>query len=223
MTLLKTYSPSPASKITDPIVFNHVYNPNHQINTNRITNCLEGIQQFPMKQAFQKKKPLVTTRQPANLRRLLVHAKFELSPHPVEPVDYGFYPCGNCVYCKVGYVRFATEFTLYHGDEPITWRYNRKFSCDSRNVLYIAFCNHCVENYLGKTGYTRQRISKHSSDVRNPHNSNCKKAVSHFGGCSKMKEPYFTLLPFYYVDDPGLRHQMEKRFILKWKPSLNGR
>ena len=100
-TLLKTYSPSPASKITDPIVFNHVYNPNHQINTNRITNCLEGIQQFPMKQAFQKKKPLVTTRQPANLRRLLVHAKFELSPNPVEPVDYGFYPCGNCVYCKV--------------------------------------------------------------------------------------------------------------------------
>ena len=222
-TLSKTYSPAQASKIQNPIVFNHVYNPNHQINTNRIINCLEGIQQVSLKQAFQKKKPLVTTRQPANLRRLLVQAKFELSPHPMEPSDYGFYPCGNCVYCDVGYVRFATEFTLHHGDTPITWRYTRKFSCNSRNVLYVAFCNYCVDNYLGKTGYTKQRISKHASDVRNPHNSNCKKAVTHFGKCSKMKEPFFTLLPFYYADDPGFRHHMEKRFIMQWKPTLNGR
>ena len=222
-TLSKVYSPPTAPKIDDPIVFNQVYNPNHKINLNRITKCLDDLTQIPMMQAFRNKKPLTTTRQAANLRRLLVKARFELSPVPREPELFGFYPCGNCTYCNKGYVRHATEFTLLHRSKPITWRYTRYFTCESRNILYVVFCNFCVDNYLGKTDFTKQRLSKHASDVRNPHNSKCRKASTHFGRCSGMVEPYFTMFPFYYADDKGLRHHLEKRFIFKWKPSLNGR
>ena len=41
-----------------------------------------------MKQAFRNKKPLTTTRQAANLRRLLVKARFELSPGNRNFMDF---------------------------------------------------------------------------------------------------------------------------------------
>ena len=175
-----------------------------------------------MEKAFRNKKPLPATRQAKNLRKLLVKAKFQIEPTVRQPRRVGFYPCGRCTYCKTGYVMFATEFTLFHREKPITWYYDRLFSCESLNVLYVAFCIHCPNIYVGKTKTTKQRISKHASDVRLPANSNCRKCAEHFGKCSKMREPFFRLLPFYYVDSPGLRHFMEKRFITKWKPTLNG-
>ena len=96
------------------------------------------------------------------------------------------------------------------------------FLRDSLNILYVLICINCPENYLGKTDKTKQRVSKHASDVRHPENSNCKKCSKHLRECSNMVEPYFKLYPFFYIDDAALRHFMERRFINQWGPSLNG-
>lgn len=217
----KLYQPSTKSHITESIVFNRTYNPNQGVNLHKIRNCLQNVKHAEIKKAFNNKTPLCTTRQPKNLKQLLVKSKFELDPIPRAPRLVGLYPCGNCTYCKTGYIRHATEFTLYHRRHPITWKYNRLFTCDSINILYVVICRACTDNYLGKTANLKQRTGKHASDVRHPANSNCRKCAEHLRKCSLLQEPFFNIFPFYYVDDPPLRHFMEKRFILRWKPPLN--
>ena len=217
----KIYQPTKRPKITEPIIFNQTYNPNQEVNLHKIRNCLQNVKHTNMVKAFENRKPLCTTRQPKNLKQLLVKAKFNINPIPRSPNRVGLFPCGNCKYCKNGYIRYASEFTLYHRNKPITWTYNRLFTCESINILYVAICRYCKENYVGKTKNCKKRIAKHASDVRIPANSNCKKCSEHLRRCSSLQEPYFHIYPFYYVDDPSLRHFMEKRFILRWKPSLN--
>ena len=36
-----------------------------------------------------------------------------------------------------------------------------------------------------------------------------------------LDEPYFQIYPIYYVDDQQRRRFIEKRFIHKYKPTLN--
>ena len=164
---------------------------------------------------------MLTTRQPTNLRKLLIKSKFLLNPAPLEPRLIGLFPCGKCTFCRKGYIKHATSFNLEHRKKSFEWRYTRYFSCDSKNILYVIMCKSCPENYLGKTDNLKYRISKHASDVRIPANSNCRKCAEHLRNCSGMVEPFFTCYPFFYVDDKSLRHFMERRFISKWKPSLN--
>ena len=134
----------------------------------------------------------------------------------------GLIPCGNCSCCKYVYITPATEFEFTNGwGKTINWSYTRYFSCDSKNALYIVICNKCRQFYLGKTDDIKQRCRKHASDVRIPSNSNCRECAEHLRSCSALGEPFFTMFPFYYVDNPHLRHFMERRFIRYWKPQLN--
>ena len=218
----KLFQPSQKSRNVEPIIFNRTFNPCQSANLNKIKNCLENMNNTQMKKAFNAKQPLCTTRQPKNLKQLLVKTKFRLNPSiPCAPRRIGLYPCGKCKFCKLGYIQHATEFTLKHRNKPITWKYNRLFTCDSINILYVVLCIVCNENYLGKTKHCMNRISKHASDVRIPENSKCRKCTDHLRNCSKLREPYFHFYPFFYVNEPGLRHFMETRFRLRWKTSLN--
>ena len=132
----------------------------------------------------------------------------------------GLVPCGNCKFCRLGYIKPATEFTLRRGSKVYKWKYSRLFTCDSVNTLYVLICS-CLDYYVGKAKVLKSRLSKHMSDVRHPNNSNCKKCTNHLRKCSKLEEPYFQFFPFFYAETPGLRHFMETRFRLRWKPVLN--
>ena len=217
----KLFEPSREPTEGELVTFVYTYNPNHQINLQKFRHCLKNMRGPSLRAAFENTSPLVTTRQPSNLRKILTKASFTLNPLPKEPRLIGLYPCGKCVYCKNGYITHRTEFTLRHDGRQIRWRYTRFFSCESMNILYVVICLSCSDNYLGKTKNAKSRMSKHKSDVLNPHNSKCRQCVEHLRKCSSLKEPYFAFLPFFYVDDPSLRHFMEKRFIDRWKPPLN--
>ena len=148
---------------------------------------------------------------------MLTKAKFILNPAPREPRMVGLVPCGHCSCCRLGYIQPATEFTFLSGrGKWITWVYNRYFSCNSRNVVYAVICIKTPHTYVGKTVDTTQRCRKHASDVRHPHNSNCRKCAEHMRECSNQIEPYFRMYPFYYVDNDELRHLVESRFIKRW-------
>jgi hypothetical protein len=183
---------------------------------------LDNVNSPSMRKAFQRKAPLITTRQPTNLKNMLVRAKFELSPTTfVRDRQVGLVPCGNCKFCRLGYIQAATEFVMWDKGNRIVWKYKRLFTCDSTKILYVLFCRLCLEYYLGKAITTKTRISKHASDVRHPENSKCRKCTDHLRTCSKMEEPFFHFYPFFYVDEPGLRHFLETRFRLRWHPTLN--
>ena len=61
-----------------------MYNPNHNISFKKFHGCLDKTKNKELKTGFQKKKVLLSTRQPPNLRKLLTTAKFERLPIPKQ-------------------------------------------------------------------------------------------------------------------------------------------
>lgn len=218
----KVMSPQREPRQGVPITFIHTFNPNHVIDLREFREALRNVHNSRMKKAFDKKWVLCSTKQPSNIRNMLTKAKFLLNPPPREPRSAGLVPCGNCSCCNEGFIVHANEFTFIDGRKNVvTWTYNRLFSCESRNVLYVLVCLKDPNFYVGKADDFKQRCRKHASDVRHPHNSYCRKCAEHLRLCSNMVVPYFRIYPFFYVDDPHLRHIMERRFIDRWRPTLN--
>ena len=220
---LKLMQPKQTPPQGECIVFTRTNNPAHVFNKHVVSDCISVLKRQKLVKAFGQKRILLATRQPPNLKKLLTAAKFDLNPTPREPRKVGLIPCGNCKYCSNGYVIGATGFSFKSSNgKLIEWTYNRLFTCRSMNILYVLICKYCCENYLGKSDATKRRIAKHKSDVLIPENSTCKRCTNHLRDCSKLVEPYFVFYPFFYVDNPGLRHYMERRFINSFKPTLNG-
>ena len=223
LSMANTMIPRKEPKSGEAIVFTCTHSPRLVVDRSLMRNAISDLNSRDMRNAFKDKYVLCTTRQPSNLRRLLTSAKFVRNPIPREPRLVGLVPCGKCVYCSTGYVVPATGFSFQNKDgKTISWSYTRYFSCGSKNLLYVVLCFKTPHSYLGKTDDLKQRISKHASDVRLPHNSKCRDCAEHLRACSKLIEPYFIIYPFYYEDNPHARHVIERRFIRYWKPNLNG-
>ena len=100
--------------------------------------------------------------------------------------------------------------------------YTHHFTCDSKNVLYVLICNYCWVFYIGHSEDLKQRTRKHKSDVYHPENSNCKKCSNHLREHSNFREPFFQIYPILYEDNKAKRRFIEKRLLLRYKPTLNG-
>ena len=156
------------------ITFTRTYNPNHNFNYNRFNNCLNNINNRELREIFSNKKVLLTTRQPKNLKKMLVTAKFDLRPEFPNRKPNVLSKCTDCIYHKNYYIKPCKSFTfkLANG-KSVTSNYNKFFDYDSKDVLYILICNNCDYFYFGKTIDFKQRIRKHKSDVKHPQNSTC--------------------------------------------------
>ena len=129
--------------------------------------------------------------------------------------------CKGCINHRNGYVKRCTFFKFGKKDK-FSWNYTRFFSCDSKNVIYILICRTCWMFYIGETKNLKPRTRKHRSDVLHPKNTYCKKLSAHLRKCSKMIGPYFLIYPVFYVADQSRRRFIEKRFIARFRPPLNG-
>ena len=153
---------------------------------------------------------------------MLVRSKFDLMPKVVYKKPPGLYPCRDCTYCERQYIKPAVKFHLKVEGKDFTWKYTRHFTCNSENVIYVNKTSVEKDYYIGRTKVTKKRIAKHISDIKLKRLTHCKEFVQHIHDTSDMMEPFFTLYPFYYVEDDNLRDFMEKRFIQRLKPTLNG-
>ena len=201
-----------------PLVLTH--NPNHAIDLNYVkTRINNHYVESPRLQRAIKNKVILSTRQPANLKRLLTRAEF----NPDE--EFGVVPCQrtNCDLCKDGYLIRGTAAISPTG--AILFRLNKKFHCNSKYILYLLTCPVCQEQYVGKAGDCRLRMNNHKKDVRNP-KGNTLDCDKHFKNCQlekhgTLKEPLFLCTPFLYVEDPDKRDTLEKVYIKKFKTKLN--
>ena len=206
------------------ITFVHTHNPNHSFQRKKITNCLNNIQDRQLNNVFKNKKVLVTTRNSRNLKQMLTKAKFELRPVLRQPVISGLFPCkdNRCLLHLNGYITSCSSFEFMSKTKKITWTYNRRFTCSSQNVIYMLICPNDTHNYIGHTDTLRLRSNNSKSMVRNADN-NDHLYPTHFNNCTNQTDPYFHIFPFFYVDDVKQREFTERRFIKKYKPSLNGK
>ena len=220
--LVKLFQPENKSK-SDQITFVHTYNPGHRFEQETIVDCLKQSNHYRILEVFNDTEVVVGTRQPNNLRKILTKARFELVPEIRYKLPAGIYPCGKCTYCDRGYIKNMDSFTVKGSNNYETqWKFSRHFNCNSKNILYVCINKNDDDFYLGKTKNAKQRVSKHISDVGLPENSMCREFSEHVRNTCNMIEPFFTFIPFYYVEDDHLRDFMEKRFIRRFKPTLNG-
>ena len=89
--------------------------------------------------------------------------------------------------------------------------------CNSKNVIYVLFCEDCGDEYIGQTINLRNRVIVHRQQAKN--NSNFIPASKHFNNCAK-KLPYFKVIPFYQCKEECLKVK-EAFFIDKLRPQLN--
>ena len=163
-------------------------------------------------------------RQPQSLGGMLIRSRFDfdqIGPLREPSAITGLSSCCKCVYCKDGLISSCSEFTFGRNGQ-FRWIYNRNFTCNSKNVIYLVQCCHCWEFYIGQTKDLKKRTRKHKSDVINPHNSNCRELSEHLNRCSGLVMPFFKIYPFFYCNNESKRRYLEKRFIKRFKPTLNG-
>ena len=200
------------------IVFTSTFNPCHSYNTRYITHALDNLRSTQMKEAFNNYKIVKGTRQSKCLRNLLIKSKYTSGPKEMTANINELFNCG--LYHTNGYINECKRFSFGKHNQ-FKWIYNRHFTCDSKNVIYVLICYFCTDYYIGETDDIKQRTCKHKSDVLHPENSNCKKLIYHLRRCSKMVEPYFKIYPIYYVNETLRRRFIEKRLIFKYKPPRN--
>ena len=85
----KIFQPKFQTENNESITFIRTYNPKHNINFKKFRSCLDKIKIKELKTCFQKKKILLSTRQPSNLRKLLTTGKFERLPMPKQIAQVG--------------------------------------------------------------------------------------------------------------------------------------
>ena len=222
MAMSKIFQPSQKDPDKDKVMMIQTHNPRHSYNISLIKKCIKKSRHPKVLKAFGKTEVMITTRQPPNLRKMLVRSKFDLMPRVVYKKPSGLYPCRDCTYCERQYIKPAEKFLLKVEGKDFTWKYTRHFTCNSENVIYVNKTSVEKDYYIGRTKVIKKRIAKHISDIKLKRLTHCKEFVQHIHDTSDMKEPFFTLYPFYYVDDDNLRDFMEKRFIQRLKPTLNG-
>ena len=220
--LSKVFQPSQKTDNKEQIIMIETFNPNHSYNRKVIKKCTQGSRHPKVLKAFGNTEVILATRQPHNLRKILTRSKFDLRPKVKYKKPPGLFPCRNCTYCQRQYIIPRKSFELMVDGKVFKWTFTRHFTCDSLNVIYV--CVNFVDDdfYLGRTKVVKKRTAKHISDIGLKRLTTCKEFIQHIITVSDMKQPYFSMIPFYYVEDDNLRDFMEKRFIQRLKPKLNG-
>ena len=86
-TMIKLFSRSFKSQneSSDYITFVQTCNPNTKFKKNITNSSLNSFHNHSLKNAFEKKKPLLATRQAKSSENLLIGARFDIVPKPIAP------------------------------------------------------------------------------------------------------------------------------------------
>ena len=133
----KIFQPKFQTENNDSITFIRTYNPNHNIDLKKFRSCLDKIKNKELKTCFQKKKVLLSTRQPPNLRQLLTTAKFERLPILKQIKQVEFLLCANCIYHKNGHFKECLSFSFKYKSKLMTWHTINAFFAVTVKMLYM--------------------------------------------------------------------------------------
>ena len=118
----------------DNITFIRASSPKHNINLKIFHSCLDRIKFKKLKTYFEKKKMLLSARQPPILPKLLTTAKFKRLPILKEIKEVQFFPCANFICHNNSYFKECLSFSFKSREKFLTWHYKHSFSCDSEDV-----------------------------------------------------------------------------------------
>ena len=146
----KIFQPIVRTENNDSITFIGTCNPNHNINLKKFHSCLDKIKNKELKICIPKEETIIIHCTTSKLTETFTTAKFERSPIQKQIKQDGFFLCANCIYHKNGYFKECLSFSFKSNNKLLSWYYERFFSCDSKNVLYVLICNIVTFSILEK-------------------------------------------------------------------------
>ena len=94
------------------------------------------------------------------------------------------------------------------------------FNCESSNLIYVAICKGCKEEYKRETGcLVKERINIYRQNIRQPQYQQLA-VEEHLHTCGETESfmfPFFKILQ----ENKSLRNSYEDSLIDKFKPLLN--
>jgi hypothetical protein len=165
-----------------------------------------------LKECFPE-PPLTAFRRQPNLRNLLIKSKV---PAPIDRYPKrklkGMTSCGKqCPACP-----YILEGNKVKIDEKSTWNIEKKFSCESFNIIYLLNCNKCKQKYIGTTGrQLKSRIAEHKGYIAQQVSS---RATGHHWNLPghSLADLKVTILEQSKSKEEDYRKEREKFFIRKF-------
>ena len=162
--------------------------------------------------------PILTFRQPPNLRSLLTSSKLPSSQ--TDDGSKGNKGClkPRCHICK----HITTGSQVLISGVNFTLQPPPLLTCDSKNLVYIFHCNICPQGiYVGETGTPfRLRFNNHKKSIRD--NKAGFPVAQHFNLPNHSIDNLQCTLIASNFKCPRLRKQSEIYWILKLKSNVNG-
>ena len=113
------------------------------------------------------KRLILAFKKHRNLRQILTSSRFDdiHCERDLGNCKIGITRCPDTKCKACNYITESTNVTS--STNKRTYKLNSKFSCRSRNLIYLITCKKCHKQYVGETGRTlKQRITDHISCIR---------------------------------------------------------
>ena len=165
--------------------------------------------------------PLTAYRRQANLRDFLIKSRVppKQRPYPDRNIK-GMTKCGkSCPACP--FIQYGKEVRI---DKSSTWKLNRRFSCETYNIIYLIECQKekCQKRYIGTTGRPLKcRLADHRGYITNQVLSRATGAHWNLPGHS-LADLRITILEQTKTNCEEYRKEREKFFIRKFDTYNNG-
>ena len=166
--------------------------------------------------------PMTAFRKQNNIKSMFIKSKVPEPQklHPERKIN-GMVQCGKaCPACP--FVKTGKTVKI---DKNITWKLNRKFTCQNYNIIYLISCEkeRCQENkYIGETGRSlKTRLADHCGYVRNHRTDQATGAHFNQSGHS-LANMKVTVLEQVKNHDIAYRKEREHYFINKFNTYHKG-
>ena len=109
-----------------------------------------------------KKPPMLSFKQPPNLRSVLCHAKLPTLKQTRRKLT-GIKPCNEpCNLCP--YIDKSKTFKSNHTKE--IFEMTEAYNCSTKGIIYLTSCTHCGKQYVGQTGRKlKDRMKEHLNNM----------------------------------------------------------
>ena len=165
-----------------------------------------------LKECFPQ-PPLTAYRRQQNLRDILIKSKLPPPPrkYPKREVK-GMTKCEkSCPSCP--FIKEAKNIKI---DKFSNWNINKKFTCESYNVVYLLECQKCGHKYIGSTKRKlKHRLAEHKGYIYNQVTNRATGAHWNLPGHSLAHLKVIILEQSKYKDEEYIRER-EKYFIRKF-------
>ena len=203
----KLQGPAPQKNQIHTVPLITQYGSNYETKTlcKNIKTFISQLKCPKLKNIFDNVQVISAYKQPSNIGKLLIRAKFD-KPHLERNIStttalpsglYAICKDSRCNLCKFKYIQTCSKFRCSNGKD---WVIKSVITCNSTNVLYYLVCNMCnTASYVGKTWQKlRGRTNDHISKCRNGNGKN--KFDDHVYNCgiknNCLKPPYFKVYAF---------------------------